>query len=52
LAQDAALGCLRHLLGRLEERDQRDLGSDADQEQQKEVDYEGSVQVSKSIIPA
>jgi hypothetical protein len=44
LAQDAALGHLGHPGGHLEERHQRDLGSDSDQEQQERVDDEGDVQ--------
>jgi hypothetical protein len=44
LAQDAALGGFRHAGGHLEERHQRDLGPDPDQEQQEGVDDEGGVQ--------
>ena len=44
LAQDAALGGLRHLPGCLEERHQRDFGADSDQQQQEGIDNEGGVQ--------
>jgi hypothetical protein len=44
LAEDAALGGLWHLLSGLEERHQRDLWPDADQEQQERVDDEGGVE--------
>ena len=44
LAQDAALGGFRHVRGRVQERHQRDLGPDPDQEQQERVDDEGGIQ--------
>src|SRR5215831_14966946 len=44
LAPDAALGGFRHARGHAEERNQRDLGPDPDQEQQERVDDEGGVQ--------
>jgi len=50
LAQDTALGGLRHAGGRVQEWHQRDLGSDADQEQQESVDDEGGIQRFDSFI--
>ena len=44
LAQDTALGGLRHASGRVKERHERDLGPDADQEQQESVDDERGIQ--------
>jgi hypothetical protein len=44
LAQDPALDCLWHGCGRLQERHQRNLGSDSDQQQQERIDDEGGVQ--------
>src|SRR5215471_10357341 len=44
LAQDAALGGLRHAGGHVEERHQCDLGPHADQQRQERVDDEGDVQ--------
>jgi hypothetical protein len=44
LAQDPALDCLRHGRGCLQERHQRDLRTDPDQQQQERIDDECSVQ--------
>src|SRR5262249_33044232 len=51
LAPDAALGGFRHARGHAEERNQRDLGPDPDQEQQDRVDDEGGVQRSELFHP-
>src|SRR6478736_5027591 len=43
-SKSAALGIFRHVRGRLQERHQRDLGPDPDQQQQERVDDEGGIQ--------
>jgi hypothetical protein len=50
-AQDPPLGVFGHIRGHIKERHERDLGSDADQEQQERVDDEGSVERFEFLHP-